>query len=238
MNEYDRIKKHYSENFASENYWNDFNEYPFYLSQTAYAYLVRILKDHEIASTHELFQKKILDIGAGEGNFILSLLRLGADVRKVTAVELTEERFFKLKEKIPYANLENKNYLDSEKKDKYDIITILAVLSSILDVNIENQVIIKAYSELQKNGILIIYDYEEDISKNKSAYYRSISFKKIIEQLALKEEDYSIYSRVYINAKVAKALCKIGLGVLIPFLQLIKVFNDRYSFLIIKKNIR
>ena len=47
MDEYSRIEKHYTEKFLVENYWNDFNKYPFYLSQTAYKYLVEILKDHK-----------------------------------------------------------------------------------------------------------------------------------------------------------------------------------------------
>ena len=219
-----------------ENYWNDFNKYPFYLSQTAYKYLVEILKDHKINTTEKLASKKILDVGAGEGNFILSLLRLGADMEKITAVEMIKERFDRLKRKIPEATLQNKNYLDLKMDMKFDIITILAVFSSILDENIQKNILKKAYNELDENGILIIYDYNENISKIKSSYYRSVSFKDLIEELKINKTCYRKYSRVYINAKVAKLLCKLNCSALIPFLQGLKIFNDRYSFIVIRKH--
>ena len=39
---------------------------------------------------------------------------------------------------------------------KFDIITILAVFSSILDENSQKDIFKKAYNELDENGILII----------------------------------------------------------------------------------
>lgn len=232
----ERLKKHYKEYFLKENYWNDFNPYPFILGQTQYSTLIKIFKEAGINSPKILFNKKILDIGSGEGILLSSFLKLGANIRNITAVELIEERFIKLKENFPNASLMNSNYLEFQTKEKYNIITLFAVLSSILDDEIRRNLIYKAYNELAYSGILIIYDYNKSNSKIISDYYKSVSFQQITRQLSLKNGQYKNYSKIYINARLGKGLCKINCEFLVPFLQYFKIFNDDYSFLVIRKD--
>lgn len=235
MNDLNRLERYYKEKFLIDNYWQDFNCYPFYLSQTQYAVIIKILKDFGINSNIKLFNRNVLDIGAGEGNFLLSLIKLGANIRNITAVELIDTRYEKLKEKLANANVINQDYLEFKPDRKFDIITIMAVLSSVLDKEIESKIIHKAYSELNVGGIIIIYDYNKPTSKVKLDNYRPISFESILSELCIEKDKYRIYSNIYINARIGKALCRIGFGYLIPFIQTFKLLNDNYSFLVIKK---
>lgn len=230
-----RLEQFYNDQFLQENYWQDFNLYPYYLGQTQYKMLIRILKDLGIRSNTTLYQKTILDIGAGEGNLILSLLRLGADIKKISAVELLTARFAKLQERFCNAQLYCGNYLDYKPATTFDIITIMAVLSSIIDEDIRTAMVNKAYRELANEGLLIIYDYDKPGPVQLTPNYKSVSFQKIIEQLGLNKHEYRVYSKVYINAKIGKGLCLIGGGFLIPFFQSFKIFNDEYAFLVIRR---
>lgn len=235
MDDLKRLKNYYNNRSLEENYWQDFNCLPFYLSCTQYKMIINILKKNGIDSASKLFGKFIMDIGAGEGNFLLSFLRLGANVRNLTAVELLEQRFNMLQEKVPNANLYNKNYLDLDLNHSFDIITIMAVLTSILDDSIRNRLVEKAYKELARDGILIIYDYDRLNPVQMSPNYKAISFRRIIRDLGLKRNEYKIYKNCYINLRIGKILCVLGLGFIIPFLQSFKIFNDSYSFLVIRK---
>jgi hypothetical protein len=111
----------------------------------------------------------------------------------------------------------------------------MAVLTSIIDDNINTRIIKKAYSELAKGGALIIYDYDKLNPVQTVPDYKPVSFQKIIRDLGLSKGEYRIYAKVYINAKIGKGLCRLGCGFLIPFLQTLKIFNDDYSFLVIRK---
>ena len=76
---------------------------------------------------------RCLEIGAGSGKNIPSLLRFGVPISNITANELLEDRLSELKEAFPDIQTISGNALEIE-DGPYDIILISTVLSSILDL--------------------------------------------------------------------------------------------------------
>ncbi len=225
MNDLDRMEKHYKQ--RKKDLWSPFNCYPFLLSCKQTYMMTKILQNIDLE------KKKILDIGAGEGNFILKLLFLGAKPNNVTAIEFLKERYLSLMQKLPQIKSINDDYLNVVNTEKYDIITLMAVLTSITDNNIRYTIFEKALAELNKGGMLILYDYFREDEKFLSEDYRALSESKI-RNLSVGCK-VKMYKKVYIKSKYAYVLCKLKIPLLIPFLELFKIFNDDYHFVVIKK---
>jgi len=235
MNDVERLKTHYNEKFLKENFWHDFNEYPFYLGVSQYKMLIKILKSCGVNTPQKMANLSIIDIGSGNGNVILSMIKLGAFAKNITAIELLKERYEVLIAKIPGVKAYNINYLDFSPIQKQQITILFAVLTSILDEKIRESILAKAYNEMDVGGIMIIYDYYTSSTKQMSNYYKSISYNDIKSILSNPGAEYKIYSNVYLGERIGKGLCMLGLGLLIPLLEKLKVFNSNYSFIVIKK---
>jgi len=224
-NDLKRMEQFYSS--RENNAWSLFKCYPFFLASKQLYVLTKILDEKK------LHRQKILDIGAGSGSFILNLILLGASAENISAVEYLEDRFIQLKTRLPNIHALNQNYLDVNFQFKFDLITIMAVLTSITDNTSRYQIVSKALEELEENGMLIIYDFFDEKETFLSKNYRAISMKKI-KELA---NNYKIveYKKVYLHSKIAKGLCKLNLQEFIPILEKLKLFNANYHFVIISK---
>jgi len=186
----------------------------------------------KILNTVNLANSRYLDIGAGEGNFILKMISFGIQNKNITAIEYLEKRYEKLIEKLPHIKSMNDDFLNVRLEHKYDIITLMAVLTSITDNDLRYSILGKALDGLEKDGMLIIYDYFNEKEKFLNENYRALSLKKV-QKLA---EAYSItvYRNVYIKSKYAKGLCKLRMQAFIPIIESLKIFNDSYHFVVIK----
>ena len=189
--------------------------------------LLKILKHLDLSKIN------LLDIGAGEGNFLLTMLGLGINPKNITAIEYLEHRIVKLQEKLPHIQSHQMDYLEYSNPLEPDLITIMAVLTSITDNELRYTLITKAFSELKKGGYLIIYDFFEDSELFLHKNYRAISLPKV--QNILKNGVVTLHKKVYLKSKYAKGLCKIGFSSLIPVVESLKIFNDNYHFVVVQK---
>ena len=205
--------------------WSIFNCYPFFLDCKQTWVLTKIMDNLHLE------ESTLLDIGAGEGNFILKMISFGIKPQNIVAVEYLEARYNKLREKLPNIKSINDDFLNVELNNQSDIITLLAVLTSITENEIRYRILKKALDSLSSNGMLVLYDYFDDSEKFLSENYRALSLSKV-EELA-KYHHVQVHKNVYIKSKYAKALCKIGLQSLIPLLESIRIFNDTYHFVVI-----
>jgi 2-polyprenyl-3-methyl-5-hydroxy-6-metoxy-1,4-benzoquinol methylase len=225
MNDLERMQEFY--NIRNNNQWSIFNCYPFFLDCKQTYILSKILKDKRLED------KTFLDIGAGEGNFILKLMIFGIHVHNITAVEYLKNRFDILSKKLPYLNAINNDFLKVNLDKQYDIITIMAVLTSITDNDIRYNILDKALKLMSKKGILILYDYFNEDENFLNENYRSLSLSKVQKIIDSHNLETKIYTKVYLKSRYAKGLCKIGLSSLIPFIESLKFFNDNYHFVVV-----
>lgn len=224
MHDLKRMKNFYDH--RKSNVWSIFNCYPFFLDCKQTWMMSKIL------NTENLAKSRYLDIGAGEGNFILKMISFGIQNKNITAIEYLKNRYEKLMEKLPHIQSVNDDFLNVKLEDKYDIITLMAVLTSITDNDLRYSILDKALDSLEENGMLIVYDYFDEKENFLNENYRALSLKKT-QKLA---EKYSVtvYRNVYIKSKYAKGLCKLRMQVFIPVLESLKIFNDSYHFVVIK----
>jgi len=224
MHDLERMKIFYES--RKKDTWSIFNCYPYWLDCKQTRMLTKIL------NFSNLEKNTLLDIGAGEGNFLFKMLSLGIEYKNITAIEYLENRYKKLVKKLPHIKSINDNFLRVELEEKYDIVTLMAVLTSITDNEIRYAILDKGLKSMSSNGMLILYDYFDNNEKFLNDDYRALSLSKV-EELA-KEYHIQVYKNVYIKSKYAKGLCKLRLQSLIPFIESLKIFNDAYHFVVIK----
>lgn len=225
MNDLERMKTFYET--RSRQGWSAYECYPFFLACKQKWILTKILKHIETPA------KKLLDIGAGEGDFLLTMISLGFTPSNITAVEYLDNRIEQLRVKLPQVESHCNDYLNLNLSSEFDIITLMAVLTSIVDNNMRYAIVSKALEELREGGILIIYDFFDDKEPFLHPDYRAASLKTIKEIAT--DCTVTAHKNVYLKSKYAKGLCKIGLPVLIPLFEALKLFNDNYHFIVIQK---
>ena len=224
MNDLKRMEKFYNDRVKDG--WSVFNCYPFFLDCKQTYLLTKILNDRNLK------ESSFLDIGAGEGNFILKMISLGINPKNITAVEYLKERYELLHEKLPHIEALNDDFLNVESEQQYDIVTLMAVLTSITDNEIRYNILEKALATVSEGGMLILYDYFDEKEHFLNDNYRCLSLSKVKE--LSKKYEVEVYSNVYMKSKYIKGLCKLGLKALIPLVESLKIFNDSYYFVVIK----
>lgn len=224
MNDLKRMESFY--NNREKDLWSIFNCYPLFLDFKQTFVMTKILNNVKLDTS------KFLDIGAGEGNFLLKMFMLGVNSKNITAVEYLNERYKKLVKKVPTVDAINDNFLNIELTQQYDIITLMAVLTSITDNSVRYRIVEKSLKLLSKNAKLIIYDYFDENETYLSDNYRALSLDKI--RSIAKGHQIEVHEKVYLKSKYAKGLCKLNLQVFIPFVESLKFFNDNYHFVVIK----
>jgi len=224
VNDLKRMEKFYNNRAKDE--WSVFNCYPFFIDCKQTYILTKILNNIDLK------ESTFLDIGAGEGNFILKMISLGISPNNIVAIEYLKNRYDLLHKKLPNIKAINDDFLNIDDEKKYDIITLMAVLTSITDNEIRYAILEKALSRISENGMLILYDYFDDEEPLLNENYRALSLKKV--EAISKKYKLIRYKDVYLRSKYAKGLCKLGLQSLIPFIEFLKIFNDSYHFVVIE----
>lgn len=225
MNDLERMQKFYAT--RNKNAWSPFECYPFFLACKQKWILTKLLKQIDLTNS------TLLDIGSGEGDFLLTMIGIGADPANITAIEYLENRILRLRQRLPHVKSHHMDYLHYEAEDKFDLITIMAVLTSIVDNRLRYDIVKKTLSQLKENGHLIIYDFFDDKEPFLNENYRALSLQTI--QTLAADCQITLHKKVYLKSKYAKGLCKIGLHPLIPLIESLKLFNDSYHFVMITK---
>jgi len=102
---------------------------------------------------------KILDVGFGNGSDLLTLIKYGFSIKNIYGVEVLHERFEKVKEILPAANLTLINGFSLPYTDNsMDLIIQSTVFSSILDLNSRKQLATEMYRVLKTGGKIFSYD--------------------------------------------------------------------------------
>lgn len=224
MDDLERMKVFYDNKAKDE--WSVFNCYPFFLDCKQTYIMTKILNNANLK------ESTFLDIGAGEGNFILKMISFAIQQKNITAIEYLKDRYDILTEKLPNIETINDDFLNVKLGNKYDIITLMAVLTSITDNEIRYSILEKSLNYISEDGMVILYDYFAEDEKFLNENYRTLSLNKI-KQIA-KHHQVKVYNNVYIKSKYAKGLCKLGLQSFIPLVESLKIFNDSYHFVVIK----
>jgi ubiquinone/menaquinone biosynthesis C-methylase UbiE len=102
---------------------------------------------------------KILDVGFGSGSDILTLIKYGFNVKNIHGVEILPERFNRVNEMLPTANLKLTEGFSLPFADhSMDLIIQSTVFSSVLAPESRQQLAAEMYRVLNINGKIFSYD--------------------------------------------------------------------------------
>lgn len=128
-----------------------------------------------------LENRKLLEIGCGNGNNILTFLKLGFRPENIYANELLEERYLMAKKKLPQeTHLIMGDALDIDlPNNHFDIVFQSMVFSSILDYDFRRYLAKKIYDMTKPGGGILWYDFIYNNPRNPDV--RGVKFNEIKE---------------------------------------------------------
>jgi SAM-dependent methyltransferase len=159
MSELEEIKSRYKrrENLPPDRY-SILRPEVYLIEQEKERNLIRWINDHNIAP---LSNKKLLEIGCGNGSNLLTFIKLGFKPENIVANELLEDRYINAKNRLPQSvEIILGNALDIDLSySQFDVVYQSMVFSSILDDVFRKELAKKLYELAKPGGGILWYDF-------------------------------------------------------------------------------
>ncbi|NGZ95506.1 MAG: SAM-dependent methyltransferase [Nitrospira sp. WS110] len=116
-----------------------------------------------LRATHfeQLQDKRILDIGCGEGQWLRQFIKWGARPENVTGIDVLQDRVFRARQLCPQGmqvHYGNAARLPFENMS-FDLVIQFVVFSSILDMTVKEMVAHEMLRVLKEEGRILWYDF-------------------------------------------------------------------------------
>ncbi|HZW39640.1 MAG TPA: class I SAM-dependent methyltransferase [Ignavibacteriaceae bacterium] len=190
-------------------------------------YIFMILQERERALlsllkklNKNISELKILEIGSGFGINILKFIEYGFTPENITGIELLEKRVESSTKLLPKeVTLIKGDALEYNFKEKYDLIFLFGVYSSILDEEFQKKLTDKIENLLTDDGGIVWYDFTYDNPRNKGV--RGIKLSKI---KSLFRGKILFCNRITLAPPISRRIVKINPSLynifnLLPFLR-------------------
>lgn len=165
--ESDLIKKRYEkrkENNASRKY-NPLLPSVYAPHQELERVLIRNILAPKVGNLQD---KKVIEIGCGNGANLFNLIKLGFSPSNVTGMDLLEDRVEIAKQNLPASvELFQADATTLEYENKFDVVYVSTVFSSILDADAQKKLADTIWMMLKPGGGVIWYDFIYDNPSNK-----------------------------------------------------------------------
>jgi ubiquinone/menaquinone biosynthesis C-methylase UbiE len=135
-------------------YWHSAN---FFLIQQLEKAIVQTLQSRDLLP---LTERRVLDVGCGDGFWLRFLLRLGAGPTNLYGIDLLENRVEQARLLAPNMDLRVGDATALPYRDEYfDIVTQFTMFTSILSPDIKQRIAGEMLRVLQPGGIVLWYDF-------------------------------------------------------------------------------
>ena len=178
MNEVERIKKAYNKRKIQQKgkLYSYFNKGNLYIVQQRERIILDLLRNFNFST---LSDKKILDIGCGDGGELRNFIKYGAKPNHLFGIELLEDRIEIAKDVSPNINFRCGNALNLPYEDEsFDIVAQFTVFTSILKKGIKKDIAKEMLRVLKKEGIILWYDFSYNNPRNPDV--KGIKKKEIV----------------------------------------------------------
>lgn len=194
---YDRRK-----NISADRY-SYLNPTTYMIEQEKERYLIKWIKKYHL---QPLDDKKILEIGCGDGSNLQKFIRFGFKPSNIFVNELINERLETAKKNLPSEiNYFEGNALDLNfNEGEFDIVFQSMVFSSILDKEFKFELAKKLWSWVKPGGGLLWYDFIYNNPFNRDV--KGIPFNEVRNMFDF--EDFN-YWRITLAPPLSRAITKI-----------------------------
>jgi len=115
----------------------------------------------------DLSDKRILDIGCGNGGTLVPFSLYGARSRNCFGVDILEDRIKAAKERLPSMNFVCCSAVNMPfERGAFDLVTMFTCLSSVLDNNIRRKICENALAMLRPARWVLVYDFRVNNPSN------------------------------------------------------------------------
>jgi len=177
QSELDEIKARYKrrESLSNDRY-SILRSENYLIEQEKERNLIKWINDNNLIP---LNNKRILEIGCGNGGNILTFLKLGFEPENIVANELLENRYLTSKKRLPQdIKIIWGNALDLDlPNNHFDIVFQSMVFSSILSEDFKRQLAKKIFDLAKPGGGILWYDFIYNNPQNPDV--KGISFSEI-----------------------------------------------------------
>lgn len=126
---------------------------------------------------------KLLDVGCGFGDWLLDFVRLGFSPRNLVGVDILEERLLVAGRRLSSdVRLICDDIVANPLLEKFDIINISLVFSSIIDDKYRAELMTAVMHHLSPDGIVLIYDFRYSNPYNREVRPLTIADIKMLLQ--------------------------------------------------------
>lgn len=179
MDEAQRIQKAYAKRdmLGKKVAWSLFNTASLFINQQREKDILRILT---LLGITNLYYKKFLDLGCGNGSCLRDFIRYGAKPENCYGIDLLANRIEEANKVSPNihfqcGNAENLPY----ENDFFDIVLCYTVFSSIFDRSMRYNIVKEMLRVLRPRGVILFYDF--NIKKPSNLDTRGIKKREILE---------------------------------------------------------
>ncbi len=115
-----------------------------------------------------LAQKRILDVGCGNGYWIRQLINWGAYPQNIVGIDLLPDRVAEARKLSPNSvKIECGSAADLDLADlEFDVVLQSTVFSSVLDPSMKRQIATEMLRVLKADGLILWYDFHVNNPKN------------------------------------------------------------------------
>jgi ubiquinone/menaquinone biosynthesis C-methylase UbiE len=150
-----------------------------------------------------LDQKKILEVGCGNGELLRDFIKWGARPENMVGIDLLPARIVEAVHLCPNAieirqgNGATLDFID----ESFDLVLQSTVFTSVLDTNVKRQMASEMCRVVKEDGLILWYDYHMDNPKNSDV--KGIKYREIYELFPNCELDFE---RITLAPPVSRAL--------------------------------
>jgi ubiquinone/menaquinone biosynthesis C-methylase UbiE len=139
---------------ARYDYWQPAN---LFIYQSRERALLSLLRE---AGLLPLTERRVLDVGCGDGSVLRDMLRYDATAEHLTGIDLLPERVERARELTPGARVELGDARELPFADaSQDLVLAFTMLTSVLDARARRKVASEMARVVKPGGVVLVYDF-------------------------------------------------------------------------------